>query len=127
MQNPSIEEACRIFLDIRDTYYSLGHPQLTNCAAKHLVLGEKLRARGYQTQLVLTRFKWNDLPIPKNILPEFRNPATEDWHLSLLAKNLDYWMHLDATWSLDMAAFGFPVYDWDGRHSTPLTVTPIEG
>jgi len=97
-----------------------------SCSEKHLFLGKEFEKLGVPVKYLLTRFDWNDLPIPKEIINK-REGGSVGWHLALKAKTKEKWIHVDATWDLKLEKAGFPVTkNWSGLSDTKFAVPPKE-
>ena len=103
------------------------------CAEKAIWLGNKLKEMDIPVKYYLIEFKWEELPIPKEIIKlgkkgpiklRKKGPAH---HLVLKAKVNNKWLWLDPTWDPGLEKGGFPVTkNWNGKTNTKLAVRPVK-
>lgn len=95
------------------------------CAEKAIWLGDKLKEMDIPVKYYLIKFKWEDLPIPKEIIRLMKKGP--GCHLALKAKVNNKWIWIDPTWDQRLEKGGFPVTkNWNGKTSTKLAVKPIK-
>jgi hypothetical protein len=118
-------QAIDLFTQIRDVPYALGADgdiesiladNQGGCTRKHMYLMPKLKKLGYRVELGISQFDWRNLPIPPKILELLKQPI--QYHMFLYVNDVE----VDATWDVGMKHLGFPVYEWDGRLATGLTI-----
>ena len=103
------------------------------CAEKAIWLGNKLKEMDIPVKYYRIEFKWEELPIPKEIIKlkkkgpiklRKKGPAH---HLVLKAKVNNKWLWLDPTWDPGLEKGGFPVTkNWNGKTNTKLAVRPVK-
>lgn len=95
------------------------------CAEKVVWLGNKFKSLGLPVRYFLIEFKWEDLPIPDEVLDlKGKGP---DYHLAMKTKIDGNWIWIDPTWDPALGKLGFPITEgWDGKNDTLLAVKPLK-
>jgi len=95
------------------------------CAEKAIWLGNKLKETNIPVKYYRIEFKWEDLPIPKEIIKLGKKGPAH--HLALKAKVNNKWIWIDPTWDPGLEKGGFPVTkNWNGKTNTKLAVKPLK-
>lgn len=95
------------------------------CAEKAIWLGNKLKDMNIPVKYYLIKFKWEDLPIPKEIIKLKKKGS--GYHLALKAKVDNKWIWIDPTWDPGLEKGGFPVTkNWNGKTNTKLAIKPLK-
>ncbi len=95
------------------------------CAEKVIWLGNKFKSLGLPVRYFLIEFKWEDLPIPDDILG--LKEMGPDYHLAMKTEIDGKWVWIDPTWDPALGKLGFPITeDWDGKSDTLLAVKPLK-
>jgi len=99
------------------------------CAEKAIWLGNKLKEMDIPVKYYRIEFKWEELPIPKEII-KIKKKGSEHHlahHLALKAKVNNKWIWIDPTWDPGLEKGGFPVSkNWNGKTNTKLAVKPLK-
>jgi len=95
------------------------------CAEKAIWLGNKLKEMDIPVKYYRIEFKWEDLPIPKEIIRLKKKGPVH--HRALKAKVNNKWIWIDPTWDPGLEKGGFPVTkNWNGKTNTKLAVKPLK-
>lgn len=100
-----------------------------SCSGKHYLLAELYRRLGLPVRHAMCLHRFNDSPIPfpDRLQAMLDKEQILDVHNYLQIGVDGEWVDVDATWSMPLREYGFPVTDeWDGRSSMPLTVVREE-
>jgi hypothetical protein len=100
-----------------------------SCSGKHYLLGEMLRRQGLEVRHMICSHRFNDssVPFPEEMQEMLRKNEILDLHDYLQISVDGSWVDVDATWSVDLRDYGFPVNEeWDGCSSMLLTVVSDE-
>lgn len=126
---PAREKRVALFNYVRDLPYKITgkqDPKLLyfqrkgDCAAKSKLLSLLFRRLGYQTRLLLVRYKLRRYPSEVKYIPD-----QIDYHHALQVKINQKWVTVDATYDKGLVGKGFKVNSWDGVTNTPLAEKPI--
>ena len=134
MTNSKERELVKLFKKVQDVpYFLFRHRDSSKlfslnkgcCAEKLIWLGNKLKEMNIPVKYYLIEFKWEDLPIPKEIIRLKKKES--GYHLALKAKLNGKWTWIDPTWDPGLEKEGFPITkNWDGKINTKLAVTPVK-
>ncbi|MBL7169602.1 MAG: hypothetical protein ISS48_01110 [Candidatus Aenigmarchaeota archaeon] len=95
------------------------------CSEKNIWLGNEYKKMGLKVKYYLVKFRWEELPIPKDILNLFDEKI--HYHLAMKVKLDGEWIWVDPTWDPELEKAGFPVTkNWNGKSDTKLAVKPLE-
>lgn len=126
-----IEKIKTPYLNVQKIPYSI---PLTNkepnhaCVGKHLLLKEEIDNLEIQTRFREGTFRWEDLPIPSQLLKHAHpNP---DYHVWLEVSLNNEWKTIDATWDPGLTEI-LPVNMWSNADNMNvafpiLSLTPLE-
>ena len=127
-------ELIRLFKRVQNIpYFLFGHRDSKKlfklkkgcCAEKAIWLGTKLKEMDIPVKYYRIEFKWEDLPIPKEIIKLKKKGLAR--HLALKAKVNNKWIWIDPTWDPGLEKGGFPVTkNWKGKTNTKLAVKPLK-
>jgi hypothetical protein len=100
-----------------------------SCSGKHYLLGALYRELNLPVRHMLCTHRFNESPIafPEDMQAMLRKNEIVDLHDYLQVEIDGTWVDVDATWQVELRAFGFPVNeDWDGKTPMALSVVPDE-
>ena len=95
-----------------------------NCATKAAELQTRLADLGLQSRQIICTFKWEETPIPPEILSLPRDYDETHLFLEVLIPETKTWVKCDPTWDDALKKHGFLTSEWDGLSDTTLGVIP---
>jgi len=119
-----IQKRIDIFRSVRDLAYRLPLTREditcndTSCIGKSRLLYEKLQPV-YPVRYRLYQFFWSEADLPVDVAQKIR--VDEGNHCVVEIYLNGDWITLDPSWDKDLGAI-FSVNDWDGMHSTPISI-----
>ncbi len=100
-----------------------------SCSGKHYLLGALYRELNLPARHMICSHRFNESPIgfPEQMQDMLRKNEIVDLHDYLQIDVNGTWVDVDATWQVELRAFGFPVNEeWDGKTPMALSVVPDE-
>ena len=111
------------FEAVRDIpyYIATGDEPDFCCFSKAEILLRRFRELGLQARSVLTRFRWEDLPLPEELLRLEHVELEHHRHVEVFLPAVGRYVQVDPTWDAPLKAV-FPLAEWDGQADTQIAV-----
>ena len=126
--SPQVRAAALIsaFKSVRDIPYYIAvanEPDFCCCTKADMLL-QRFKELGVKARPVLTRFRWEDLGLPAEILRLPHVELEHHRHVEVYIPAVRRFVQVDPTWDAPLKHV-LPVAEWDGRSDTRIAVPVI--